>query len=71
MTTTCFQSSFLFSRLVHSPEVTTVHDNGSSFTNLTTDGKNMALTASTDGIVRLWDARNAHMPIASTVAHEA
>jgi len=48
-----------------------VHDNGSSFTNLTTDGKNMALTASTDGIVRLWDARNAHMPIASTVAHEA
>lgn len=48
-----------------------VHEEGHSFTNISTDGKFMALTASTDGVVRVWDERNPQMAMAAVVAHES
>jgi WD40 repeat protein len=46
-----------------------VHEDGHTFTNLTTK-ENFVITSSTDGVVRIWDARTSKSPIHTILGHE-
>ena len=62
---------FLYTVYYVIDELYVVHEEGHSFTNINTDFNNMAITSSTDGIIRVWDKRTPKGVLTSILAHES